>query len=123
MLVAVTLGGAAGALARWAAAEAIPHDAGRFPWATLLTNVVGCFLIGVLLVVVVERLPHRRLVRPLLGTGFLGGFTTFSTYALDTRTLVAADRVALAAAYLLGTLALGLLAVVAGLRLTERVLR
>jgi CrcB protein len=123
VLVAVATGGAVGALARWAMAEALPHDSGNVPWATLLTNVVGCFLIGVLMVVVVERLPHRPLVRPLLGTGLLGGFTTFSTYALDTRTLVASDRPALAAAYLLGSLVLGLLAVVAGLRLTERLVR
>jgi CrcB protein len=123
VLTAIALGGAVGALARWGVAEALPHDSSQFPWATLLTNVVGCFLIGVLMVVVTERLPHRPLVRPLLGTGFLGGFTTFSTYVVDTRTLVAADRVVVAAAYLFGTLLLGLLAVSAGLRLTERAVR
>ncbi|HEX4470481.1 MAG TPA: fluoride efflux transporter CrcB [Nocardioides sp.] len=119
----VAVGGALGALARWAVAEALPHDSGRFPWDTLLTNVTGCFLIGVLMVLVIEVLPRRRLVRPFLGTGVLGGFTTFSTYALDTRTLLAAGRPAVAAAYLGGTLLLGLVAVVAGLRLTERVVR
>jgi CrcB protein len=123
VVVAVAVGGALGALARWAVAEALPHDSGRVPWATLITNVVGCFLIGVLMVVVIERLPDRRLVRPFLGTGILGGFTTFSTYVVDTRTLLAADRPALAAAYLVATLVAGLLAVVAGLRLTEQVLR
>lgn len=119
----VAAGGALGALARWAVAEALPHDGGRFPWDTLLTNVLGCFLIGVLMVVVTERLPDRRLVRPFLGTGILGGFTTFSTYAVDTRTLLAADRPEVAAAYVVGTLVVGLLAVVAGLRVTERVVR
>lgn len=119
----VAVGGALGALARWAVAQALPHDAGRFPWDTLLTNVGGCFLIGVLMVLVIERLPSRRLVRPFVGTGILGGFTTFSTYVLDTRTLVAADQPAVAAAYLAGTLVAGLLAVVAGLRLTEAVVR
>ena len=63
------------------------------------------------------------MVRPFFGTGILGGFTTFSTYAVDTRTLVAADHPALAAAYLFGTLLAGLVAVVAGLRITERLVR
>jgi fluoride exporter len=120
---AVATGGALGALARWGVAEALPHDPGRFPWSTLVANVVGCFLIGVLIVLVVERWSHRPLARPFLGTGVLGGFTTFSTYAVDTRGLLAAGRPAVAASYLLGTLAVGLLAVVAGLRLTEKVLR
>ena len=68
------------------------------PWATLLTNVVGCALIGVLMVLVAERWPDRRLVRPFLGTGILGGFTTFSTYVVDTRTLVATGHAAVAGA-------------------------
>jgi CrcB protein len=89
----------------------------------VLANVSGCFAIGVLLVVLAQRRPDDRLLRPLLGTGVLGGYTTFSTYALDTRTLLAADRPALAAAYVCGTLVVGLLAVVAAMRLTERVLR
>jgi CrcB protein len=120
-IACVALGGALGALARWAVAEALPHDPGRFPWGTLLTNVTGCLLIGVLMVLVIEKWPEHPLVRPFFGTGILGGFTTFSTYAVDTRALVAADRPAVAAAYLVVTLAAGLVAVVVGLRLTERV--
>ncbi len=116
----VALGGALGSVARWAVAEALPHASGQLPWATLLTNVVGCALIGVLMVLVAERWRDQRLVRPFLGTGILGGFTTFSTYVVDTRTLVATGHAAVAAAYLLGTLVAGLLAVVLGLRLTER---
>jgi CrcB protein len=123
VVAAIAAGGALGALARWAVAEALPHSGGQVPWATLITNVLGCFLIGVLMVVVIERVPERRLVRPFLGTGILGGFTTFSTYAVDTRGLLATDRPALAAAYLVGTLVLGLVAVVLGLRLAERVVR
>lgn len=123
VVTVVAVGGALGALARWGVAEALPHSRGVFPWATAMTNVLGCFLIGVLMVVVIERLPEQRLVRPFLGTGILGGFTTFSTYAVDTRALLAADRPALAAAYVVGTLVVGLLAVVLGLRLTERVVR
>jgi fluoride exporter len=122
VLGAISVGGAIGALARWALAEALPHDPGRFPWSTFSANVAGCFMIGVLMVLVVERWSDRPLVRPFLGTGVLGGFTTFSTYAVDTRGLLAAEQPALAATYLVGTLLVGLLAVVVGLRLTERVL-
>jgi CrcB protein len=121
VLAVVAVGGALGALARWGVAELVPHRAGGFPWATVLTNVSGCFLIGVLMVLVVERWPRRHLVRPFFGTGILGGFTTFSTYTVDIRVLVAAGRPGAAAAYLVGTLAVGLVAVVAGLRVTERV--
>lgn len=121
-LGAISAGGALGALARWLLSESLPHDPGAMPWSTVVANVSGCFLIGVLMVLVVERWPHRPVLRPLLGTGLLGGFTTFSTYAVDTRGLLAAGEPDRAAAYLLGTLVLGLLAVVAGLRLTERVI-
>jgi fluoride exporter len=117
---AVAAGGALGTLARWAVAESIPRQGADFPWATLLTNIAGCFLIGAVMVLVVQRWPDKHLVRPFFGTGILGGFTTFSTYALDTRVLLAAGHPVTAAAYLAGTLAVGLIAVVAGLRLTER---
>ena len=121
VLGAVAAGGALGALAREAVAEAIPRQGAEFPWATLLTNVTGCFLIGVLMVLVIERWPDRHLVRPFFGTGILGGFTTFATYAVESRVLLAAGHFVTAAAYLVGTLVVGLVAVVAGLGLTERV--
>jgi fluoride exporter len=123
ILLAIALGGALGALARWGLAEALPHTEDQLPWSTALANVTGCFAIGVLLVVLGERRPDSRLLRPLLGTGVLGGYTTFSTYALESRDLLAAGRPVLAAAYVSGTLLVGLFAVVAAMRLTERVLR
>jgi CrcB protein len=123
ILLVVALGGALGSLGRWSVARALPHHAGSVPWSTVTANVTGCFALGVLMVLVVEHWPGRRLLRPFLGTGVLGGYTTFSTYAVDTRSLLGAGRPAVAVAYLFGTLALGLLAVVAGLRSTERVLR
>jgi CrcB protein len=123
ILLAIAAGGALGAAARWGLAYSLPHARDEFPWSTLLANVAGCFAIGVLMVIVVERRPDSRLVRPFFGTGLLAGFTTFSTYAVDTRNLLATGRPALAAAYVLGTLALGLLAVVVALRATEQVLR
>ncbi len=58
---------------------------GRFPWATFVENVTGAFALGVLVVLAFARWPRSRYLRPFLGVGVLGGFTTFSTYALDIR--------------------------------------
>jgi fluoride exporter len=123
VLLCIALGGALGTLARWSLAEAVPHDPQALPWATVLVNVSGCFGIGALVALLSERRPDSRLLRPLLGTGVLGGYTTFSAYALDTRDLLAAGRPAVAAAYVCGTLLVGLLAVTAAIRATERLLR
>ncbi|MBM4793565.1 fluoride efflux transporter CrcB [Streptomyces sioyaensis] len=115
----VAVGGAIGATARYGAALLWPTAAGTFPWTTLTVNAVGCALMGVLMVVITEVRSAHRLVRPFLGTGILGGFTTFSTYAVDIQRLVDARRPALAVAYLAGTLLLALAAVwaaVAGTR-------
>ena len=114
VVAAVAVGGALGAIARWAIAELMPHDRGAFPWDTLLTNVSGCFLIGVLMVLVIERWQKRPLVRPFFGTGILGGFTTFSTYAVQVRGLLATDHPSLAVVYLFATVAAALVAVVLG---------
>ncbi|MFE1248390.1 fluoride efflux transporter CrcB [Streptomyces sp. NPDC058735] len=88
VVAVVSLGGGAGATARYAASLGWPTAAGGFPWATFLVNVVGCAVIGVFLVVVTEVRTAHPLVRPFFGTGVLGGFTTFSTYAVDTRNLL-----------------------------------
>jgi fluoride exporter len=99
VVLAVSVGGGAGAVARFAAYRTAPEV-----WATLVVNLAGCALIGVLVVLTTEVWQTRPLIRPFLGTGVLGGFTTFSTYALDTHGLwVAGDRAA-ATAYLVGTL-------------------
>jgi CrcB protein len=119
VLAVIALGGGLGALARYGLAELLPTAPGRFPWATFITNVTGCLLIGVLMVIVTEVWIAHRLVRPFLGVGFLGGFTTFSTYAEEARALLAPDSVALAFAYLAGTLVCALLAVIAGVWLTR----
>jgi CrcB protein len=83
--------------------------------ATFLENVTGSFVLGVLMVFVVDVWPPSRYVRPFLGVGVLGGFTTFSTYLLDTRTLVVDQHSSLAAVYLFGTLAAGIAAVWLGI--------
>jgi CrcB protein len=119
VLLVIAAGGALGSVARWGLGEAFADAVGSFPRATFVENVGGCFLLGVLMVFVVDVWPPSRYVRPFLGVGVLGGFTTFSTYLLDTRSLIDAHHGALASTYLFGTLAVGLLAVWAGIALTR----
>ncbi|MFE8946828.1 fluoride efflux transporter CrcB [Streptomyces sp. NPDC003233] len=107
----VALGGALGACARYGLALAWPTPPGGFPWATFLTNVIGCAVIGVFMVLITDVWAAHRLVRPFFGTGVLGGFTTFSTYAVDIRKLVDAGRPGLGLAYLAATLCAALAAV------------
>lgn len=112
----VAIGGAVGALLRWRAAVAIPST--HFPWATFVTNLAGCFLLGIVLVVgeAVGRPHHRhhrrrwaRLWRPFLATGVLGGFTTFSTFAVEADALgVAQGLLYVGASVVLGLVAYAL---------------
>lgn len=99
-LVPVALGGAAGAVLRWLLELALPAGAG-WPWATLLANVLGSAALA-WLVVHDDRHQHPRWLRPGVGTGLLGGFTTFSTYAVQVAVMGGADP-ALALAYLVAT--------------------
>ena len=115
LLPAVAAAGALGALARAGLAALLPTPSGGLPLATLLVNVGGCFLLGLL----VARCPDGRWARPVVGTGLLGGFTTWSALAVETDRLVG-DAPALALAYLGVTTLGGLLAVAAGLRLGTR---
>lgn len=119
VLAAVAAGGALGSAARWLVSETVPASGG-FPWPTFLVNVCGALLIGVLMVVVTEVVTGRPLLQPFVGVGLLGGWTTFSTYALEVRDLLAASEAALAAAYVGGSVAAGLLATWVGLVTTRR---
>lgn len=100
VVAVVALGGATGASARYGASLLWPTAGGGFPWTTLVVNAVGCALIGVFMVVISDVWAAHRLVRPFFGTGVLGGFTTFSTYAVDIQKLVDADRARVGLAYL-----------------------
>jgi CrcB protein len=119
LLAVIAIGGAIGSVARWSLMLAMPHAAGAFAWSTWVANVSGCFLIGVLMVFVIDVWPPSRYVRPFLGVGILGGYTTFSTYMLDARAMLVAGRPALAGAYLFGSLFAGLLAVWVAVLLTR----
>jgi CrcB protein len=107
------IGGALGALARWGLAEALPSPGG-WPWATLLVNITGCFLLGLLLAVLGRRSPQPAWVPPFVGVGILGGYTTYSTFAVEVVVLVDDGAAALAAGYLLLSVAGGIAAVAAG---------
>lgn len=122
VVAVVALGGATGASARYGAAVLWPTATGGFPWTTLVVNVVGCAVIGVFMVVISEAWPAHRLVRPFFGTGVLGGFTTFSTYAVDIERLVDGGRVRTGLAYLGLTLLAALAAVWSAVWLTRRAL-
>lgn len=111
ILGAIAAGGAVGAAARYLVGLGWPTPPGEFPVSTLVINVVGCGLIGILMVVVTDVLTRQRLLRPFLGTGVLGGFTTFSTYAVDIQQLVAGRNAGIALLYLATTVVGALLAV------------
>jgi len=117
-LASVALGGAAGALLRHGLVEAFPDGHGSFPWTILAVNVLGCFLLGLLPGLGAVR--RRPLLVPLLGPGVLGGFTTLSTYSEQTRALLAGGHSVLAAAYVVGTLGVCLLAVAVAARIGAR---
>ena len=118
---AVAAGGALGALARYGAGLALPRGTGAFPLGTFLVNVTGCLLIGALVVVITEWILTHPLVRPFAVTGVLGGFTTFSTYAVDSAQLLVAGRIGTALAYVAGTLVSAVAATWAGMRLARAV--
>lgn len=111
VVAVVAVGGAIGASARYGASLIWPTVPGAFPTTTLLVNVIGCAVMGAFMVILTEaRAPHR-LLRPFFGTGVLGGFTTFSTYALDIERLVDAGHARTGLAYLGLTLLAALAAV------------
>ena len=100
VLGAVALGGVIGALARYQIGRWWPTPVDGFPAATLFINLLGCLVIGIFLVLITERMTPHPLARPFFGTGVLGGFTTFSTYALDLQQLLTHARVGTALLYL-----------------------
>jgi CrcB protein len=118
--IAVAIGGALGAMARYGVSTLV-FDASsqRFPYATLSVNVLGSFLMGILFVLIVEKglLPPE--MRSILMVGFLGAFTTFSTFSLDALGLWQNGHLLLALVYALGTVVLCLAAISIAVWLTR----
>jgi fluoride exporter len=119
----ISLGGALGGLGRYALVTAWPHAPSHFPWSTFVVNVSGCFLIGVLMVLITEVWSAHRLLRPFLGVGVLGGYTTFSTYTVEVERLVAAGAARTGLLYAAGTALAALAAVYVGIAVTRRAAR
>lgn len=104
ILAVISVGGVIGAVGRYEAGVWWPTRSDALPWTTLGINVLGSALLAVVIVVAAELWTDKPWLRPFLGTGVLGGFTTFSTFALDNRRLLSNGHAALAVSYLAGTL-------------------
>lgn len=111
VLLVISAGGALGSLARWGVGELLPWSGEEFPWATFIENVSGGLALGMLMVFLLDVWPPHRYLRPFLGVGLLGGYTTFSAYMLESRELLVGGQAATAFAYLAGSLLAGLTAV------------
>ncbi len=119
-LLQIALGGALGASARYLTGVAAARVLGKgFPWGTLIVNIAGSFLMGVLVVVLAHYSANR--FAPLLMTGVLGGFTTFSAFSLDAVTLYERGELTLAAGYIAVSVIVSIAALFAGLLLARSV--
>jgi CrcB protein len=128
ILAAVALGGALGSMARWSLAgwvqgraQAARGAAALFPFGTLVVNLAGCLLIGILATLFEERLAGDPALRTFALAGLLGGFTTFSSFGLESYQLLRAGNFALALANAAGSVVLGLAAVWIGASLARAV--
>jgi len=114
LLLTVAVGGVLGAEARYGIATGLPSSGSAFPWATVVTNISGCLLIGLLMSFLATLARPRRLLRPFLGVGVLGGYTTYSTFAVDAERLLRAGRALAALGYVTVTVVGCAVAVVLG---------
>ncbi len=115
-LLLVALGGALGSMGRYILSKWLENA--TFPWATLAVNIIGSLLIGLLIGLIAKDVLSSE-VKLLLVTGFCGGFTTFSTFANESLSLMRAGDVVLSAIYIGGSVFLGILAVYVGLLISK----
>jgi CrcB protein len=119
-IAAIFAGGCLGATARAVIAEALPHEAGQWPWATFAVNLLGAFALGYFATRLQERLPLSSYRRPFVGTGVCGALTTFSAMQLELLEMIDGGHHLLAGAYALASIALGFLAVAIATNLVRR---
>jgi CrcB protein len=119
--VLIVAGGGAGSLARYLASTAITTRFGaRFPLGTMVVNITGCFLIGLLMTMFTEHFPPETNWRPLLVIGFLGGYTTFSSFEWETYSAIRGGGAWIGLANVVGSVTLGYVAVWLGALLARR---
>jgi CrcB protein len=114
------VGGAVGAVVRVALAQTGAGTAPNWPWITFAVNILGAFLLGYFVTRLQERLPLSAYRRPLLGTGFCGAFTTFSTMQVELLKMLDANRYGLAAGYAAASVALGYASIHLGTSVARR---
>ena len=115
VLAAIALGGALGAPSRYGVAQLIHVAKDSFPWATFWTNITGSAAVGLILALILERFPPSRYLRAFVATGFLGAYTTYSTFAVETDLLVKDGHAGVGLAYAGASLVAGFLAVWLGI--------
>ncbi|KAA5607645.1 fluoride efflux transporter CrcB [Roseospira marina] len=116
LLIAVAAGGAVGAVARYTVTSVVPRVLGHgFPWGTVVVNVVGSLIMGFLIDILARRWSAPPEARVFLVTGVLGAFTTFSTFSLDAATLYERGALMASAAYVTGSVVVGILALFLGM--------
>ena len=119
-LISVAAGGAVGAMARyWVSAFLLNNTNFRLPYGTMLCNVLGSFLMGVFFVLIMEKARLNPELRPIIMVGFLGAFTTFSTFSLEAVTLLQEGHIMSAAIYILMSVVLCVVALYSGLWFTR----
>lgn len=121
-LLLIAVGGAFGALCRyWVTSQLFFSPQSTMPWGTLAVNVLGSLIMGILFVVIVEKTQIAASYRPLLMVGFLGAFTTFSTFSLETVALIHEGHIMSAAIYILLSVILSVMALALGVSVTRMI--
>ncbi len=120
--LAVALGGSLGAMSRYGLALVLPHAPGRFPWATFTVNVIGSLLLAVAFVWIVEKSGLPLIWRHLIMVGFLGAFTTFSTFSMESLALLHSGHIKLAVIYIVSSVVVCIAAAAVGYSLSHKVI-
>ena len=119
--LAIAAGGALGALSRYGLVRLFPHVSGEFPWAIFIANVTGSVLVGVCYVLIIHKGLAPGYWRSFIIFGFIGALTTFSTFALDAYLLWQYGDITISIVYILSSVSVCLLAVIASIYLTHRI--